>query len=58
MNREQFKRGRSDGVKNRPAYYGCHFGMRSTLEADRYAYRLGHEQGLRIASYLRKRAAR
>jgi hypothetical protein len=42
MSREQFERGAYDALEKQPAYYGCHFGMRSTLERDRAAYYAGH----------------
>jgi hypothetical protein len=41
-NREQFERGAYDALEKAPAYYGCHFGMRSTLERDKAAYFKGH----------------
>lgn len=42
---EHFRRGYADGSSGKPRYYGCHFGMRSTLEADREAYYRGWDDG-------------
>ena len=42
---EQYIRGAKDGIANQPAIYGCHFGMRSTLEYDRVRYMEGHAFG-------------
>jgi hypothetical protein len=44
--REQFERGAYDALEKAPAYYGCHFGMRNTLERDKAAYHAGHEAGM------------
>lgn len=41
----QFDRGYSDAYANRPAIYGCHIGMRSSLQLWRAAYLRGYEQG-------------
>jgi hypothetical protein len=43
LNREQFERGAYDALERAPKYYGCHFGMRSTLEHDRKSYNRGYE---------------
>lgn len=37
-------RGQLDALAGRPRYYGCHLGMRSTLEADRAAYYAGWDE--------------
>lgn len=42
VNREQFERGAYDALEKSPAYYGCHVGMRSTLEKDKASYMTGH----------------
>jgi len=34
-------RGQIDRLEGRPPYYGCHFGMRSSLEADKAEYFAG-----------------
>lgn len=40
----QRMRGQLDALQGKPAYYGCHFGMRSTLVRDREEYLAGwHE---------------
>lgn len=39
---EQFKRGARDAWASHPANYGCHVGMRSTLEQYRAEYRDGY----------------
>jgi len=41
QNTEQFKRGQADKAAGKPRHYGCHFGMRSTLEQDRADYYRG-----------------
>lgn len=41
----QFDRGYWDAYANKPAFYGCHLDMRSTLESWRAAYHRGYEQG-------------
>jgi hypothetical protein len=49
---EQRRRGQLDAAQGLPANYGCHYGMRSTLERDRADYKRGYdevEQDLRIA---------
>lgn len=38
---EQRMRGQLDALQGKPANYGCHFGMRSTLERDREEYYAG-----------------
>lgn len=35
---EHRRRGQIDALQGKPCYYGCHFGMRSTLERDRDEY--------------------
>lgn len=47
MNAEQYKRGWNDRTAGQPRCYGCHFGMRSTLEADRAAYVEGYNSAER-----------
>ena len=44
--REQFERGAYDALEKSPAYYGCHFGMRSTLESDKAASFAGPKAGM------------
>ena len=42
---EHYRRGFADGSAGKPCYYGCHTGMRSTLEEDRAAYSEGWHDG-------------
>lgn len=48
---EHYIRGARDGLANRAAIYGCHFGMRSTLETDRAEYMRGHAFGKHCARH-------
>ncbi len=41
---EQRRRGQEDALQGKPRYYGCHFGMRSSLEASRKQYYLGWDE--------------
>lgn len=43
MNKHRL-RGQLDALKGLEPYYGCHYGMRSTLERDRAEYYAGWEE--------------
>lgn len=42
-NREQFERGAYEALDREPRSYGCHFGMRSTLESNKASYYRGYD---------------
>lgn len=46
---EQYVRGLKDRAAGKPRYYGCHVGMRLTLEEDRTEYFRGWDE---MAAYL------
>jgi hypothetical protein len=41
-----YERGVADAKAGKPCAYGCHFGMRSTLDSNRQAYAMGHAHGV------------
>jgi len=47
----QYRRaGQIAGLLSYGADYGCHFGMRSTREAARYQFQLGHDEVTLLAA--------
>jgi hypothetical protein len=53
---DYYAAGRLAGANGHDANYGCHFGMRSTLETARALYKAGHQSGRAIVE-LERRAA-
>jgi hypothetical protein len=53
---DYYAAGRLAGVNGQDDNYGCHFGMRSTLETARALYKAGHQSG-RAVIELERRAA-
>jgi hypothetical protein len=45
---EHRMRGQVDALKGNPRHYGCHVGMRSTLERDRDEYLAGYDEVERL----------
>lgn len=41
---EQRKRGQLDALQGKPRYYGCHLGMRSSLEQYQDEYYQGYDE--------------
>jgi len=54
---DYYAAGRVAGANGQDDNYGCHFGMRSTLETARALYKAGHQSGRAIIE-LERRAGR